>query len=279
MGIATLDQRSARVTRGLVRNADPHGCARHAAAVEPRGAPEVLTEGIRSACLVLGCRRVGALSVRAAVEQHEALSLAWGAGLPGKLPALAGLGAGRPHAPIHAVDGRPDIITHGPYVDSASINCGSQYSYSVYGPTLLAHSLPPYARQGRSSQTDVHHDAARTAGHARARMDHARDAGLAIRAVIVAGAFDRGPVVATRRGQCDSDVCTARRDPTALGVGVARAGREELAAGFGHDGRVSISSIAWCVDLPVTVWHRNVNGRIGADSVASCATRCAACAD
>jgi hypothetical protein len=39
-------------------------------------------------------------------------------------------------------DGRPDIITHEPYVDSATINCGSGDGYSVYGPALLVHSLP-----------------------------------------------------------------------------------------------------------------------------------------
>ena len=39
-------------------------------------------------------------------------------------------------------DGRPDIITHGPYVGAANFNCGSGEPYSVDGPTLLVHSLP-----------------------------------------------------------------------------------------------------------------------------------------
>jgi hypothetical protein len=39
-------------------------------------------------------------------------------------------------------DGRPDIITHEPYADLATINCGSGDDYPVYGPALLVHSLP-----------------------------------------------------------------------------------------------------------------------------------------
>jgi len=38
-------------------------------------------------------------------------------------------------------DGRPDLITRGPYVASATISCGSQDSYPVTGPALVAHSL------------------------------------------------------------------------------------------------------------------------------------------
>jgi hypothetical protein len=49
-------------------------------------------------------------------------------------------------------DGRPDIITHEPYVDSATINCGSGDGYSVYGPTLLVHSLPDGTFSGSDAQ-------------------------------------------------------------------------------------------------------------------------------
>ena len=49
-------------------------------------------------------------------------------------------------------DGRPDIITHEPYVDSATINCGSGDGYSVYGPTLLVHSLPDGTFSGTDAQ-------------------------------------------------------------------------------------------------------------------------------
>jgi len=38
-------------------------------------------------------------------------------------------------------DGRPDIITHVPYADTTTIQCGSEDAYPVYGPILLAHSL------------------------------------------------------------------------------------------------------------------------------------------
>ncbi len=38
-------------------------------------------------------------------------------------------------------DGRPDIMTHEPYADTTTIQCGSEDAYPVYGPILLAHSL------------------------------------------------------------------------------------------------------------------------------------------
>ena len=37
-------------------------------------------------------------------------------------------------------DGRPDLITRGPYMASATISCGSQDSYPVTGPALVAHA-------------------------------------------------------------------------------------------------------------------------------------------
>ena len=37
-------------------------------------------------------------------------------------------------------DGRPDLITRGPYLASATISCGSQDSYPVTGPALVAHA-------------------------------------------------------------------------------------------------------------------------------------------
>ena len=49
-------------------------------------------------------------------------------------------------------DGRPDIITHEPYFGWATINCGSQDSYPVYGPALLVHSLPDGTFSGADAQ-------------------------------------------------------------------------------------------------------------------------------
>ncbi|MEO6601235.1 MAG: hypothetical protein ABIQ16_15255 [Polyangiaceae bacterium] len=40
-------------------------------------------------------------------------------------------------------DQRPDLLTHGPFAGLSSIKCGSEDSYPVYGPMLLAHSLSP----------------------------------------------------------------------------------------------------------------------------------------
>jgi hypothetical protein len=49
-------------------------------------------------------------------------------------------------------DGRPDIITHEPYVDSANFTCGSGEPYSVDGPALLVHSLPDGTFSGTDAQ-------------------------------------------------------------------------------------------------------------------------------
>jgi hypothetical protein len=38
-------------------------------------------------------------------------------------------------------DGRPDLLTHGPY-DDASVSCGSDFPTQVTGPELALHSLP-----------------------------------------------------------------------------------------------------------------------------------------
>jgi hypothetical protein len=49
-------------------------------------------------------------------------------------------------------DGRPDIITHRPYVGAANFTCGSWDGYSVYGPTLLVHALPDGTFSGADAQ-------------------------------------------------------------------------------------------------------------------------------
>jgi hypothetical protein len=38
-------------------------------------------------------------------------------------------------------DGRPDLVTRGPYAALATVKCGSEEPYPVRGPTLVAHSL------------------------------------------------------------------------------------------------------------------------------------------
>jgi len=38
-------------------------------------------------------------------------------------------------------DGRPDLVTHGPYVGFAAVKCGSEDIYPVLGPPLLAHAV------------------------------------------------------------------------------------------------------------------------------------------
>jgi len=38
-------------------------------------------------------------------------------------------------------DHRPDLLTHGPYSELTTIKCGSEESYPVYGPLLMAHAL------------------------------------------------------------------------------------------------------------------------------------------
>jgi hypothetical protein len=47
-------------------------------------------------------------------------------------------------------DGRPDLVTRGPYAELATVTCGSEESYPVYGPAVVLHSL----RGGRFDSSD-----------------------------------------------------------------------------------------------------------------------------